>query len=136
MNITDKIIVALFLGLLFSAPAHASDGSIRILYPEENIALDSAAEKFDVLYSASFNPKGDHVHLSIDGKDKETLEDWQISQVEEIYQKGQWLPIMREINGKTAIKSLARGRHEICAQIVDKEHVPIGEQTCIHVLSK
>jgi len=136
MHTSNQVLLTLFLGLLFSTPVLASEGSIRIISPTDGAAVDSSAEKVHVFYHATFDPKGDHVHLSVDGKDKETLRQLQVSHVTDVYEKGRWVPVMREINGKTAIEPLSRGKHEICAKVVDKLHVPIGVETCIHVVSK
>ncbi|MHB1098154.1 MAG: hypothetical protein ACYCZR_01240 [Burkholderiales bacterium] len=136
MHTFNRIVPVLLLGLLFSASVQASEGSIRIISPADGATVDSSAEKFHVFYHATFDPKGDHIHLSVDGKDKETLRQLQVSHVTDVYEKDRWVPVMREINGKTAIDPLSPGKHEICAKVVNKLHVPIGVKTCIHVVSK
>jgi len=136
MRTFNRIVPVLFLGLIFSASVQASEGSIRIISPGNGATVDSLAERINVFYYATFDPKGDHVHLSVDGKDRETLRELEISHVTDIYQKGRWVPVMREINGKTAIEPLSPGKHEICAKVVDKAHVSIGTETCIHVVSR
>jgi len=136
MRTSNRIVLALFLGLIFSASAQASEGSIRIISPIDGATVDTSADQVHVFYHATFDPKGDHVHLSVDGKDKETLRQLQVSHVTDVYEKDRWVPVMREINGKTAIDPLSPGKHEICAKVVDKLHVPIGVKTCIHVVSK
>ncbi len=136
MHGSNQAVLILLLGMLSSASVQASEGSIRIISPSNGATVDASAEGINVFYYATFDPKGDHIHLSVDGKDKETLRELEISHVTDLYQKGRWVPIMREINGKTAIEPLSPGKHEICAKVVDKTHVPIGVETCIHIVSK
>ena len=136
MRASNQIVLAFLQGGFFSVPAQAAEGSIRIISPANGATVDSSAERANVFYYASFDPKGDHVHLSVDGKEKETLRELEISHVTDLYQKGHWVPVMREINGKTAIDPLSPGKHEICAKVVDKSHAPLGIETCIHVVSR
>ena len=99
MRASNQIVLAFLQGGFFSVPAQAAEGSIRIISPANGATVDSSAERANVFYYASFDPKGDHVHLSVDGKEKETLRELEISHVTDLYQKGHWVPVMREING-------------------------------------
>lgn len=128
------VILCFCVGLLFSTPVLASE--VRILYPEDGETIYSSPTIVQVYFYANFGFKGDHIHLSVDGKDKETLTNLQVRHTTEIFKKGRWDFLMIAINGRTDIDPLSPGQHEICAKVVDKAHMPIGEETCIHVVSK
>lgn len=93
--------------------ALAAEGSVRILQPAEGATLD-AMEQNKLVYEVEPGPRGDHIHVYIDGKE---------------------VGILRERKGSYTLETLAPGRHELCIKVVNKAHTPVGIQKCVAVVA-
>ncbi|HQT25791.1 MAG TPA: hypothetical protein PLK99_04240 [Burkholderiales bacterium] len=131
-------ITAAFLAAIFACSflpaAYATQGEVRIIAPDDGAKVGSASP-IHVIYMATFDNTGDHVHLYLDGQGHETLRNRTISRTVDIYSDGKWEVISRELNGRKAIGPLSPGRHRICIMVVDREHKPTGVEKCIEVVS-
>ncbi len=94
-----------------SLPLAAQEGSVRIVTPADGAKLD-AFDQNRISYEVVPGPKGDHVHLYVDGKET---------------------AILRQLKGSHALETLSPGAHDVCVKVVNKAHVPIGVEQCIKV---
>lgn len=92
-------------------PLLAQEGSVRILTPADGARLD-AFDQNRISYEVVPGPKGDHVHLYVDGKET---------------------AILRQLKGSYPLETLSPGSHDVCVKVVNKAHVPIGVDQCIKV---
>ena len=105
---------ALAAFLLVSSPLFADDGKVTFLSPA-NGAIVSANDKISVSYEAVLGPKGNHLHLYLDGKR---------------------LDVLRETKGSAEVGTLSPGKHHICITINTSWHFSTGVEGCIDVTSK
>jgi hypothetical protein len=103
-----------FLGLVLAFPVYAQDAAVKILSPADGATLDAKA-KNQVTYDTVPGPKGDHVHVYVDGSE---------------------VAVLRQLKGSYALESLAAGSHQLCIKVVDKNHTPIGVEKCVKVTVK
>ncbi len=89
----------------------AEEPSVRIISPEDGATLDMMAEN-RVRYAVVPGPRGDHVHFYVDGSEE---------------------AVLRQLEGRYLLGSLAEGSHELCIKVVNKNHTPIGVEQCITV---
>ena len=92
----------------------AADASVKITSPADGAKLDAMAQN-KLVYEVIPGPKGDHIHLYVDGKEA---------------------AILRELKGSYALETLAPGKHDICVKVVNKGHTPIGVEQCIKVIAE
>lgn len=100
--------------LLVSTSAFAVDGKVTFLSPM-NGATVSANDKTSVSYEAVLGPKGDHLHLYLDGKK---------------------IDVLRQTKGSADVGTLSPGKHHICITINTSWHFSTGVEECIDVTSK
>lgn len=110
---SPKFILSLLLTTLlaFGAAVRAEEGSVTISAPLEGTKLD-AMESHTMQYMVVPGPRGDHVHLYVDGDET---------------------AVIRQLEGSYPLPSLASGKHEFCIKVVNRGHVPIGVERCVHV---
>lgn len=108
---TRRIFVTLLLSLGLASGAFAQAASVRILSPADGARLD-ALEQNRIAYEVVPSPRGDHVHLYVDGKEA---------------------AILRQLKGNHTLETLSPGSRELCVKVVNKAHVPIGAEQCIKV---
>lgn len=115
-----SMVVAAVLALLFSTAQAATEGmdagkpmakgqemaepAVMISAPSDG-AVVTANQPVMVSYHAVTGPKGDHVHLYVDGER---------------------VAVLRQLAGDYELKMLTPGMHKISIQIVNKEHQHIG----------
>ena len=92
----------------------AADASVKIISPADGTKLDAMAQN-KIAYEAVPGPKGDHIHLYVDGKEA---------------------AILRQLKGTHTLETLAPGKHTICVKVVNKGHTPIGIEQCINVMAE
>jgi hypothetical protein len=110
--LAKRLPLALLLSLaLAPAPAGAAEAFVKITAPAEGAKLDSMALT-KLAYEVRPGPKGDHVHVYVDGKE---------------------VGILRQLKGSYTLETLAPGGRSICVKIVNKAHVPIGVEQCVKV---
>jgi hypothetical protein len=108
-------LIAALLGLLLAAPTIAlAQGKVTITTPAEGATLDAMAEN-RVVYDVDPGPRGDHVHVYVDNKE---------------------VGILRKLKGSYLLESLSPGPRVICIKVVNKAHVPVGIEQCVHVTVK
>ena len=83
-----------------------------VLAADASVTISSPADGAKVSYEVVPGPKGDHVHLYVDGGEAS---------------------ILRQLKGTTSVDTLTAGPHTLCIKIVDKAHTPIGVEKCIKV---
>jgi hypothetical protein len=93
------------------AQAATAAPQVRIEAPADGARLD-AMEQNRLVYEVDPGPRGDHVHVYVDGKE---------------------VGILRQRKGSYTFETLAPGPHELCVKIVNKGHTPIGVQDCVKV---
>ncbi|MBI2313943.1 MAG: hypothetical protein HYU77_15705 [Betaproteobacteria bacterium] len=104
-------IVLATLSLLSVAPAVAAEPHVRITAPADGARLD-AMDQNRLAYEVVPGPRGDHVHVYVDGKEA---------------------GILRQLSGSYLLETLAPGPSVLCVKVVNKAHVPIGVEQCIRV---
>ncbi len=96
----------------FAAPLVMAAGeSIDIISPVDGAKLDFKAEN-KMVYDVSLGTSGSHIHVYVDGEEADLL---------------------RQPKGSYTFDPLAKGKHELCLKIVNKNHTPIGVERCIKV---
>ncbi|MDO8463706.1 MAG: hypothetical protein Q7S46_00410 [Gallionella sp.] len=106
--------LVLILTSLTTSLALAAEAKIDITSPADGSKLDAKAQsKF--AYEVTMGGESDHAHLYVDGKQ---------------------VALLRQMKGNHTLDPLARGMHEICAKIVNKNHTPIGVERCIKVTAE
>lgn len=102
------------LASLTSPLAVAAEAKIDVIHPADGSRLEANAEsRLD--YEVTLGGGGDHAHLYVDGKET---------------------GLLRQKKGSYTLEPMARGNHEICAKMVNKNHTPIGVERCIKVTAE
>lgn len=83
----------------------------RIESPANDSTLDAMAQN-RLVYEVEPGPRGDHVHVYVDGRE---------------------VGILRQLKGSYTLETLAPGERELCVKVVNKAHTPIGVDDCIRV---
>jgi hypothetical protein len=112
MRISRLLAAVLFISLGATAPlALSADASVKITAPADGAKLDAMAQN-KMAYEVVPGPKGDHVHVYVDGKEQ---------------------AVLRELKGSYTFETMSPGSHDICIKVVNKGHTPIGVEKCIKV---
>lgn len=106
-----NLCVVSVLFAMAASTAMAEEGSVTILAPADGATLD-VMEQNKVEYAVVPGPRGDHVHLYVDGSEA---------------------AILRALKGSYTLESLTPGKHTLCVKVVNKNHTPIGVEQCIAV---
>jgi hypothetical protein len=93
------------------APAAAAEASVEILVPKEG-AVVAGTEPVVLDYAVKPGPKGDHVHIYVDG---------------------QQVAIVSQLKGRYDVGRLGPGRHQLTIKVVNRDHVPIGVESSVNV---
>jgi hypothetical protein len=109
MKSLNALITLLIFGL--SPAAFADVAAVKIIAPADGATLDAMAQN-KIAYEVSRGPDGDHIHLYID--DDEAA-------------------LLRQLKGTYTLEGLSPGTHRLCIKLVNKNHTPIGVETCIKV---
>lgn len=110
-----SILAALAGGLLFALPTiSVAQGKVEITAPTEGATLDALDEN-RLVYDVVPGPRGDHVHVYVDGQE---------------------VGILRKLKGSYPLGSLTPGKRSVCIKVVNKAHVPIGIEKCVRVTVK
>jgi hypothetical protein len=109
------IVVA--LGLCDSAYSAAAttttdEPGVTITSPAEGAKVGLAPVKLS--YESAPSPKGDHVHIFVDGERTATV---------------------RQLKGTFTVDKLAIGKHWLCVRVVDKGNTPVGQEKCVGVIA-
>lgn len=88
-----------------------AEPGVRIEAPADGAKLD-AMEQNRLVYKVDPGPRGDHVHVYVDGRE---------------------VGILRQREGSYPLETLAPGEHQLCVKVVNKAHTPIGLQDCVKV---
>lgn len=109
------VLPLLLLGSLIGGPALAAgEGKVTIVSPRNGAVLDALDEN-RLVYEVDPGPRGDHVHVYVDGKEA---------------------GILRKLKGSYLLETPSPGPHELCVKVVNKGHVPVGLEQCIRVSVK
>lgn len=108
---TAILCVSLLFGGLAPVSVLAAEGSVTIVSPKDGAKLDAMAQN-KIVYDVVPGPRGDHVHVYVDGKE---------------------VGILRQLKGSYTFETLSPGKHNICIKVVNKAHVPIGIERCVNV---
>lgn len=93
-------------------PAAAeTKASVEILAPQDG-AVVSRSAPLVLEYAVVPGPKGDHVHIYVDGREA---------------------AIVRQLKGSYRVGRLAPGPHELAIKVVNRAHVPIGVEASLKV---
>lgn len=118
----------ILLGLAATAPATAQpygsyggqpppgmaekmEGSVIISSPQSGATL-SSRQPVMLDYSVDPGPKGDHVHVYVNGRE---------------------VDVVRRLKGRHNVGSLPPGSYEIAIKVVNRIHVPIGVEASVKV---
>lgn len=105
----------LALGLLLAFPATGlGQGKVQITSPADGATLDAMDEN-RLVYDVDPGPRGDHVHVYVDGKE---------------------VGILRSLKGSYTLETLSSGKRDLCVKVVNKAHVPVGIEQCVQVTVK
>lgn len=102
------------LASLTPSLALAAEAKIDILSPADGARIDAKVQS-KLVYEVTLGGGGDHAHLYVDGKET---------------------GLLRQTKGSYTLDPMARGVHEICAKMVNKNHTPIGVERCIKVTAE
>lgn len=105
-------VLLLLTGLCLGSAVLAAEGSVAITAPQEGARLDAMAEN-RISFEVDPGPRGDHVHLYIDGSE---------------------VAVLRQLKGSYALPTLAAGSRDVCIKVVNKGHTPIGVEKCVKVM--
>jgi hypothetical protein len=119
MNALRSAVIIVALGLSSAAfseqapmtsPAESAKeaGLVTITSPAEGAKVGLSGIK--VAFEVTQAPKGDHVHVFVDGE-----------QVAEL----------RQLKASYTVDKLTAGRHWVCFRVVDKGHTPVGAEKCV-----
>ncbi len=98
-SLTGSMILALFVAA-FSTGAAAEEARVQITFPADGAKLDSMSpQRID--YEVSPGPRGDHVHIYLDGKET---------------------AVLRKLSGSHPLDAMTAGAHTICIKVVNKAH--------------
>jgi hypothetical protein len=100
--------VATYLCVL---PVMAEDSPTTILSPADGAKLE-AKHTYKLEYEVKPVAKADHVHLFVDGDEA---------------------AMAHKLKGSFTLGPLKPGNRKVCVSPVNKNHTPIGAQTCINV---
>ncbi|QKT04759.1 hypothetical protein HUS23_13535 [Ectothiorhodospiraceae bacterium 2226] len=104
------LLLACLAILSFGAPAALADEPrVQILSPSDGEAVDMM-EQTRVEYEVVPGPRGDHVHVYVDGNE---------------------VDILRQLTGGYTLATLEPGEREVCIKVVNRAHVPIGVEDCV-----
>ncbi|MBM4443076.1 MAG: hypothetical protein FJ027_21910 [Candidatus Rokubacteria bacterium] len=110
LSIKSLRVLALFSAL--SAPAaQSAEGYVKISSPANGARVDGFGPTA-IAYEALPGPKGNHVHVYVDGKE---------------------VGILRQLKGSYTLGPLAPGPRVLCVKVVNRAHVPIGIEQCVKV---
>jgi hypothetical protein len=93
------------------APTTEEQASVKIFAPK-NEGVVSHTESLALDYAVEPGPKGDHVHIYVDGRE---------------------VAIVRQLKGRYDVGRLAPGRHELAIKVVNQAHVPIDVESSVNV---
>lgn len=99
---------------LTASLAFAADAKIDLMSPADGSKLDAKAQT-KVSYEFTLGGSADHAHLYVDDK---------------------MVSLLRQAKGTYMLDPLARGPHDICVKMVDKNHTPVGVDRCIKVTAE
>ena len=92
-------------------PARAEAPLVTIHAPQDGAEL-AAGEPVTLKYKVIPGPRGDHVHVYVNGGE---------------------IAILRELEGSYVVGPLDPGRHEVAIKVVNRAHVPIGVESSVTV---
>ena len=108
-------LAAIALGAFLAFPATSlAQGKVLITSPADGATLDAMDEN-RLVYDVDPGPRGDHVHVYVDGKE---------------------VGILLKLMGSYLLESLSSGTRNICVKVVNKAHVPVGIEQCVQVAVK
>lgn len=108
-------LAAMALGAILAFPATGlAQGKVVITSPADGATLDAMDEN-RLVYDVDPGPRGDHVHVYVDGKE---------------------VGILRKLKGSYLLESLSSGTRKLCVKVVNKAHVPVGIEQCVQVAVK
>jgi hypothetical protein len=96
---------------LVLAATPAGDAYVTITAPADGASLEQKKPAL-LVYDVKPGPRGEHVHVYIDGRE---------------------VGILRQLKGSYALRALAPGQRTVCIKVVNRAHVPIGVEQCIRV---
>lgn len=105
------------LALLLAFPATGlgqAQGKVTITSPVTGATLDAMDEN-RLVYEVDPGPRGDHVHVYVDGKE---------------------VGILRSLKGSYLLEAMPSGKRDLCVKVVNKAHVPVGIEQCVQVTVK
>jgi hypothetical protein len=110
-----KTFKTLLFSLLFGAAAlaFAAGGSITITAPTDGATIKANTET-QLEYVVDPGARGDHIHLTIGGKDT----------------------ILRALKGSHPLPKFSPGKHTITLKVVDRGHTPVGIEKTITVTAE
>jgi hypothetical protein len=106
------VLLCVLTPFLALAAAPADDAYVKIIEPADGGRL-KGREAVRLVYEVKPGPRGEHVHVYVDGKEA---------------------GILRRLKGSYALKPLAPGQRAVCIKVVNRAHVPIGVEQCIQVI--
>ena len=109
--IRHTLFASLSASLGLAAAAFAQDAMVTISAPAAGARL-AATAPIEIVYDVTPGPAGDHTHLYVDGNEE---------------------AVLRQLKGNHKLEPLARGMHELCIKVVNKNHTPIGVDKCVKV---
>jgi hypothetical protein len=95
-------------------PMASGEASITIKTPHDGATL-SAGQPVTLQYRIDPGPRGDHIHVYVDGRE---------------------VAILRQLQGSYVVERLSPGPHELGIKIVNSAHVPIGVESSVSVEAK
>lgn len=116
MNWMKSVYTCSFIlsGVAIAVSTAVADPNLKILSPADG-AVVQAGHDVPVEYEIRPKPGGDHSHIYIDHKEA---------------------GILRRKKATFILNPLPAGEHVICLKVVNKAHTPIGQETCIKVISQ
>jgi hypothetical protein len=92
--------------------AYSDEGSVSISAPAEGAKVGLSAIR--LVYDVAPGPKGDHVHIYVDGEQA---------------------ALLHQLKGSYTVDKLTAGKHWLCVRVIDKGNTPVGLEKCVGVLA-
>ena len=111
MHCLWSVLVSVLIASLTLSAALAAEGYVKIMAPLDGAKLERT-KPTTLVYEVSPGPRGEHVHVYVDGRE---------------------VGILRQLKGSYTVEALPAGQRTVCVKVANRAHVPIGLEQCINV---
>ena len=103
----------LMLSIALWTSTALADDNVKITSPADGEKVKSS-DPVNIIYDITPGPGGDHAHIYVNDKEA---------------------GILRKLKSSFSLDPLPSGVHTVCVKVVNRGHSPIGQESCIKVIS-